>query len=42
MKYSNTTTYFLVIADEQSLMLPQREEFQLDISFAIDEYDFFP
>ena len=41
LKYSNTATYYLVIADEQGLQLPQREEFQIDIAFAVDEFDFF-
>lgn len=41
MKYSNTDTYYLVIADEQGLQMPQREEFQIDIAFAADEFDFF-
>ena len=41
LKYSNTATYYLVIADEQGLQLPQREEFQIDIAFAVDELDFF-
>ena len=41
LKYSNTATYYLVIADEQGLQLPQREPFQIDIAFAVDEFDFF-
>lgn len=41
LKYSNTETYYLVIADEPGLQLPQREEFQIDIAFAVDEFDFF-
>ena len=41
LKYSNTETYYLVIAEEQGLQLPQREEFQIDIAFAVDEFDFF-
>ena len=41
MKYSNADTYYLVIADEQGLQMPQREEFQIDIAFACDEFDFF-
>ena len=39
LKYSNTATYYLVIADEQGLQRPQREPFQIDIAFA-DEFDF--
>ncbi|WP_196598696.1 BREX-1 system phosphatase PglZ type A [Pectinatus frisingensis] len=41
LKYSNTDSYYLNIADESGLQLPQREEFQIDIAFAVDEFDFF-
>lgn len=41
MKYSNKESYYLVIADESGLQLPQREEFQIDIAFAVDDFDFF-
>ena len=41
MKFSNTATYYLVIADEQGQQMQQREQFQIDIAFAIDEFDFF-
>lgn len=41
LKYSNTATYYLVTADEQGLQMPQREQFQIDIAFAVDEFDFF-
>lgn len=41
LSYSNTETYYLVIADESGLTLPQREEFQIDIAFAVDEFNFF-
>ena len=40
LKYSNTETYYLVITDENGLQV-QREEFQIDIAFAMDEFDFF-
>lgn len=30
MKYSSNETYYLVIADESGLQLPQREEFTID------------
>ena len=30
-----------IIADEQGLQMPQREPFQIDIAFAVDEFDFF-
>ena len=39
-KYSNMETYYLVIADENGLQI-QREEYQIDIAFAVDEFDFF-
>ena len=41
MKYSNKESYYLVIADESGLQLPQREKFQIDIAFAVDDFDFF-
>lgn len=41
LKYSNTENYYLVIADEQGLQLPQREEFQIDIAFAVEDFGFF-
>ena len=41
LQYSNTATYYLVIADEQGLQMPQHEPFQIDIAFAVDEFDFF-
>lgn len=41
LKYSNTATYYLVIADERGLQMPQHEPFQIDIAFAVDEFDFF-
>lgn len=41
LKYSNKENYYLVIADESGLQLPQREEFQIDIAFAVDDFDFF-
>ena len=40
LKYSNTEIYYLIIADENGLQV-QREEFQIDIAFAVDEFDFF-
>ena len=30
-----------IIADEQGLQMPQRKPFQIDIAFAVDEFDFF-
>lgn len=40
LKYSNTEQYYLVITDESG-MIVSREEFQIDIAFAVDEFDFF-
>lgn len=40
LKYSNTETYYLVITDEDGVQVT-REEFQIDIAFAVDEFDFF-
>lgn len=40
LKYDNTETYYLVIADEGGLQI-SREEFQIDIAFAVDEFNFF-
>ncbi len=40
MKYSNTENYYLVIADENGLQV-SKEEFQIDIAFAGDDFDFF-
>ena len=39
--WESERTYYLVIADEQGLQMPQREPFQIDIAFAVDEFDFF-
>lgn len=41
MKYSNQESYYLVIADESGQQAPQREEFQIDIALAVDEFNFF-
>lgn len=40
LKYSNTDTYYLTIVNEEGIE-QQRIEFQIDIAFAIDEFDFF-
>lgn len=40
IKYDNTESYYLVIADEDGLAV-SREEFRIDIAFAVDEFDFF-
>lgn len=41
LKYDNRASYYLVIADESGLQMPQKEEFQIDIAFAVDEFNFF-
>ena len=40
-QYKNTDTYYLVIADETGLQQPIKEEFQIDIAFATDDFNFF-
>ncbi len=41
LKYSNRDSYYLVILDESGVQHPLREEFQIDIAFALDEFNFF-
>lgn len=41
LQYNSYETYYLVITDESGLQPPQREEFQIDIAFALDDYGFF-
>ena len=38
--YSNQKPYYLVIADESGLQSPEKLEFQIDIAFAFDEFNF--
>ena len=40
LKYDNKAIYYLVFADENGLVI-SREEFQIDIAFAVGEFDFF-
>ena len=40
-RYSNLDSYYLVIADETGLQAPLKEEFQIDIAFAVDDFNFF-
>lgn len=40
-KYKNTENYYLVIADESGLQMPEKIEFTIDIAFATDDFDFF-
>ena len=39
-KYSAADDYYLVIADENGMQVT-RENFQIDIAFAVDDFDFF-
>ena len=39
-KYDNKEVYYLVIADENGTII-QKEEFQIEITFGMDEYEFF-
>lgn len=41
LQFDSKETYYLVIADESGLQMPIREEFQIDIAFAVDEFNFF-
>ena len=41
MQYKSTEIYYLVIADETGLQMPVKEEFQIDIAFALDDFNFF-
>jgi len=40
LKYSNQDSYYLTIADENGLQMPIKEEFQIDIAFAVDDFNF--
>ncbi|MCF0230502.1 MAG: BREX-1 system phosphatase PglZ type A, partial [Parasporobacterium sp.] len=40
LQYKNTNIYYLVIADEDGLQVG-REDFQIDIAFAVDDFNFF-
>ncbi len=39
--YSNLAKYYLVIEDASGLQKPQRIEFNIDIAFAVDDFNFF-
>lgn len=41
LQFNNKETYYLAIADESGLQMPQRVEFQIDIAFAVEEFNFF-
>lgn len=40
IKFSSHDLYYLVIQDEKGLQIPIKEEFQIDIPMAFDEFDF--
>ena len=40
-KFSHTEDYYLVIVDEERKQVPIKEEVQIDIAMAIDEFGFF-
>ncbi|MCI6788195.1 MAG: PglZ domain-containing protein, partial [Oscillospiraceae bacterium] len=40
MKFDRTQQYYLVIADKSGLSLPTREQFQVDLAFAFDDFGF--
>ena len=40
LKYSNQDSYYLTIADESGLQMPIKEEFQINIAFAVDDFNF--
>ena len=37
----NNKSYYLVIVNEDGTSIPIKEEFQIDIAMAIDDFDFF-
>ncbi len=39
--YSKTESYYLNIVEESNEVPPQKEEFHIDIAFAVDSFDFF-
>ena len=40
LKYDNKASYYLLIKNESGQETPQKEEFQIDIAFAVEEFDF--
>ena len=40
-KFMNNKSYYLVIVNEDGTSIPIKEEFQIDIAMAIDDFDFF-
>lgn len=41
LSFSSAEIYYLVIADENGTVLPQREEFQIDIALTMNQFNFF-
>lgn len=41
MRFDSKESYYLMIADATGIQMPIREEFQIDIAFAVDEFNFF-
>lgn len=41
IRFNSKESYYLVIADDSGLQLPVREEYHIDIAFAVDEFNFF-
>lgn len=41
IQYDKIVPYYLIISDDSSELLPQREEFYIDILFAVEEFNFF-
>ena len=41
MPFDCKATYYLMIVDESGILPPVREEFQINIAFAVDEFNFF-
>ena len=41
LQFDNKETYYLIIADETGMQMPEHEAFTFDIAFAVDEFNFF-
>ena len=41
LKFVNTETYYLVISEDSGQIKTQKEEFQINIALAVDDFDFF-
>ncbi len=40
-KFDSHSIYYLVIADESGMQIPEKTEFQIDIACAVDDFNFF-